>query len=323
MSDIAFRGAFYAAFTGASGSSGGKVLTEWTPNLNGINSYGTFTAWSPTGADWEIRLTTYDVQKYSTDRVVIDSETSTGRSSIRKDRTSGEYNFLFWDANTDIKVNGVVTLHDDPSTGEEYQVWVIKPPRVSTVVVATLGAAYVLDFGHWFGQIQSILLIDNDDPSNSVTINAIINSEEMPTELEIFNELTGLKIGDFFNLGVDQPYVPVLMGGAIDRITYDALKSEHYNGSLSTGNFINGVNTTDSEITSLGTQVGSWLDGLGTAINVGDIIVAKNGAVIKVTGDDGVNTYTYAEILPNTLLLDDAGNQLTDDAGADLYAPGE
>ena len=62
--------------------------------------------------------------------------------------------------------------------------------------------------------------------------------------------------------------------------------------------FINGVDTAAKQITSLGTQVGSYLGGVGASIEVDDIIVAKNGAVIKVTVANDTNTYTYEEVLP-------------------------
>ena len=62
--------------------------------------------------------------------------------------------------------------------------------------------------------------------------------------------------------------------------------------------FINGVDTAAKQITSLGTQVGSYLGDVGTSIEVDDIIVAKNGAVIKVTVANDANTYTYEELSP-------------------------
>ena len=62
--------------------------------------------------------------------------------------------------------------------------------------------------------------------------------------------------------------------------------------------FINGVDTAAKQITSLCTQVGSYLGSVGTRIEVDDIIVAKNGSVIKVTVANDTNTYTYAELQP-------------------------
>jgi hypothetical protein len=104
-------------------------------------------------------------------------------------------------------------------------------------------------------------------------------------------------IGEWFNLGTDQPYVPVLKGGAPDR-SNDPLKAEVYNGNHTTGTFVAGVDTTNTWITSLGPdQVGSYLGqvGVGLAIETGDIIVAKNGSVIQAT-EVNANTYLYVEL---------------------------
>jgi lysophospholipase L1-like esterase len=114
----------------------------------------------------------------------------------------------------------------------------------------------------------------------------------------IFDELTGDRIGSWFKLGVDQPYVPVLRGGAIDQ-SNDPLKYEAYNGSFTSGDFLNGVDTTNQKITSLGSpEVGSWLGGSGTTPVVNSIIVAKNGSVIQMSATDGLDTYDYVELQP-------------------------
>lgn len=99
-------------------------------------------------------------------------------------------------------------------------------------------------------------------------------------------------IGQLFNLGTDQPYVPQLKGGEIDRSQVDG-KFEMYLGSYSVGDFDNGVDTTGAQLSVPGTQVGSTeFTGFEDYI-----IVLKTGAVLKLTTIPDANTANYSVLL--------------------------
>jgi hypothetical protein len=75
----------------------------------------------------------------------------------------------------------------------------------------------------YFWGAQSWEAVSDDVPAyvrtTSVIASPVRTSSPMP-------------IGDMYNLDVNQPFVPVLKNGSVDRITYDPLKFEVYNGSL-------------------------------------------------------------------------------------------
>jgi hypothetical protein len=106
-----------------------------------------------------------------------------------------------------------------------------------------------------------------------------------------------IKYGDWVDLHATQPYVPLLKGGEAFNRAYEAGKYESYNGDfVGPVNFILGVDTDNNQISSQQSdgKIGSWTTGI-----VGDILVAKTGAVLKVTAV-GASVLDYSVLLGTT-----------------------
>lgn len=283
-------------------------LTEWTPNFNGTSVYAQlFSAWQPSGSNWSVRLKGYNSGQ-STNAYALSFGTTnkldvagiftsnvSNASNLYQTGIGGglapidgfdESDILDLEFNSDKEIvqNGVVI--------GGYSGSVLFQDKTS---IGALVRSYVSNFFN--GQVQLVEYNDLDDPTNSLVLELTKKQVSMPTNWELVNKTTKEVVGSFPVLDASQQSVPVLKGGEIDG-SNSPDKFEAYNSNFNLGAFIGGVSISASNMTSSGDEgfIGSYFGGVGSSIILGSILVAKNGAVVKVSVENNANTLTYTTL---------------------------
>jgi hypothetical protein len=260
------------------------AIFSWVPNFNGTNSYAQFlTAFSPTGSGTTLSLKGVYKNNSATQQLLAPDSSSFSL-------TVNASNVISFGLLTSVTINGASASSGSTVLAEGY--FEILATVTSTADIDVIAAN--ASFGDNFQtQLHYLYLNDTDDTSNDLLIDTVIISKTMPVVTDIFNSKDGSKAGDLINLGSVQPYVPQIKGGAQDR-SFEVLKSEQYNGDFTGGNWNLGVELVAAKLTRLqsaGGSVGSWSTG---DIATNDILVGKNGAVLKITGTPIANQVVYA-----------------------------
>ena len=174
---------------------GGAPLPLWTFGYNGVDSFGELdNAWNPTGVDWSIIITGFDGGQTldgAGDRYLLSNATSYHAQLQIRVGSNGDVTSINLGSPTDLGNTGLTkfSITTDGDVGAY---------SASSSSKTVLGAHHTA-VANFKGQITSVQFIDNDSPSNSITINNFIASATQPTNFNIYNELTGAAIGEYKN----------------------------------------------------------------------------------------------------------------------------
>lgn len=195
------------------GHSGG---IDWTTNLNGINTYGTFIDWNPMG-NWEIKVDLF-IDANVTDTIILSGNAKIrlreGRVQIISNN-SENYDTLM--ADSSLWLGKFCHIHIIADKDNKKFHLLINNKEISTTVLRGNHTFSQFSTVNLKGQITNCYFIDKTNEQLSRFYQNIIHSDNMP-ETPILKDIWGDGSTDctLYNLGIEQPYVPLLKSG--DRI---------------------------------------------------------------------------------------------------------
>jgi len=182
----------------------GAFSNKWTFGYNGVDSNARLTSPLEFAGDFEIEVHVYIDSLY--DWWTILNNTQAGNTSEIWADAGGRYGFraenpyFFTPANTATTGLSVLNFKRTGSVGYTSVDGVLKASGnlgTATTRYDVFGGGFNNTFAT--GQITKVIATDLVDSSNSISVNNIIASATKPTNFNIYNELDGTVIGQYYN----------------------------------------------------------------------------------------------------------------------------
>lgn len=177
-----------------------NVVQKWTFSYNGIDAHGVLDEpWVTSGSNWEVEVVSYLGGNTGTNMYLLDNVGGGSTRGYLLQNTLLKVQYASQLRGGNNTANGNVVLQGGQAPDGLVR-WLILPNQsdLSPIAIQVIGAAFNFS-ANWLGQIQNIKLTDLDNPANSIVIDNVISSATQPTNFNVYNELDGSIIGEYFN----------------------------------------------------------------------------------------------------------------------------